>query len=385
MKLFITIVFLLFLPCLSMAQQNPYWEPWNKEQADSLRIIWSKTNNDTIRMGVARSLGYYYSEVNADSSLYFHLEQAALARQLKSKLWEADALENVGYALSVDKNYPHSLKAFLSAIEIAEDKATEENILQVSRFSKAGDPALARLVVLAFSRMDLGRLYGYTGNIKEELSNSFEALKIAERVGDPANLANINMNLGLIFIKLNQLDTALVFEKKALAYTESSRFYRFNGNLYSYLGMIYLRKENYPLAKQYFAKAIVESQQQNNLKALALAYLNMGNILSVSGDRDSSLWYAKRGLDISRSIQSPDELVNAYSLLSSMYKLRNNMDSAFFYQGLAMAEKDSINSVEKIKQFENIGFDEQLKVQELEKEKKENQNRIRTYSMLAGL
>ena len=385
MKLLITISFLLFLTCLSMAQQNSYWEPWNKEQADSLRLIWNNTNNDTIRMGVARSLGFYYSEANTDSSLYFHRAQAALAGQLKSKLWEADALENIGYALSLDKNYPRSLKAFLSAIKIAEDKETEKNILQVSRFSKTGDPALARLTVLAFSRMDMGRLYGFTGNIKEELSNSFEALKIAERVGDPANLANINMNLGLIFIKLNQLDTALVFEKKALAYTESSGFYRFNGNLYSYLGTIYLNKGNYPLAKQYFGKAIGESQQQNNLKALAVAYFNMGNIFIVSGDRDSSLWYAKKGLDISRSIHSPDELVTAYSTLSSIYKLRNNMDSAFFYQGLAMAEKDSINSVDKIKQFENIGFDEQLKVQELENEKAEFQNKIRTYSMLAGL
>ena len=385
MKLLITISFLLFLTCLSMAQQNSYWEPWNKEQADSLRLIWNNTNNDTIRMGVARSLGFYYSEANTDSSLYFHRAQAALAGQLKSKLWEADALENIGYALSLDKNYPRSLKAFLSAIKIAEDKETEKNILQVSRFSKTGDPALARLTVLAFSRMDMGRLYGFTGNIKEELSNSFEALKIAERVGDPANLANINMNLGLIFIKLNQVDTALVFEKKALAYTESSGFYRFNGNLYSYLGTIYLNKGNYPLAKQYFGKAIGESQQQNNLKALAVAYFNMGNIFIVSGDRDSSLWYAKKGLDISRSIHSPDELVTAYSTLSSIYKLRNNMDSAFFYQGLAMAEKDSINSVDKIKQFENIGFDEQLKVQELENEKAEFQNKIRTYSMLAGL
>jgi two-component system, NtrC family, sensor kinase len=385
MKLLITIALFLFLPCLSMAQQNPYWEPWNKEQADSLRLIWNNTNNDTIRMGVARSLGFYYSEANTDSSLYFHRAQAASAGQLKSKLWEADALENIGYALSLDKNYPHSLQAFLSAIKIAEDKEAEKNILQVTRFSKAGDPAMARLVVLAFSRMDMGRLYGFTGNIKEELSNSFEALKIAERVGDPANLANINMNLGLIFIKLNQLDTALVFEKKALAYTESSGFYRFNGNLYSYLGTIYLNKGNYPLAKQYFGKAIGESQQQNNLKALAVAYFNMGNIFIVSGDRDSSLWYAKKGLDISRSIHSPDELVAAYSTLSSIYKLRNNMDSAFFYQGLAMAEKDSINSVDKIKQFENIGFDEQLKLQELEKEKAEYQNKIRTYSMLAGL
>ena len=373
------------LPAFSVAQQNPFWEEWNKKQADSLQLIFYNSANDTIQMGVARSLGFYYQELNTDSALYFHQKQAALAGQLKAKLWEADGLENMGYVLSIQKNYPQSLKAFLTAIKIAEDKETEKNIWQVSRFSKAGDPTLARLVVLAFSRVDLGRLYGYTGNVKEELSNSFEALKIAERVGDPANLANINMNIGLIFIRLNQPDSALTFEKKALAYTKTSGLKKFIGQVLNFFGQIYLKKANYPLAKQYFTDAIRESQQPNNSNFLALAYLGIGEALRFMGDTDSSIWYTKRGLEISEISQAPDLLAQAYTSLASTYKLRNNMDSAFFYQGLAMAEKDSINSVEKIKQFENIGFDEQLKVQELEKEKIENQNKIRTYGMLAGI
>jgi two-component system, NtrC family, sensor kinase len=385
MKSLLKISLLLLLPAFSIAQQNPYWEEWNKEQADSLQLIFYNSANDTIRMGVARSLGFYYQELNTDSALYFHKKQAALAGQLKAKLWEADALENMGYVLSIQKNYPQSLKAFLTAITIAEDKETEKNIWQVSRFSKAGDPTMARLVVLAFSRVDLGRLYGYTGNVKEELSNSFEALKIAERVGDPANLANINENIGLIFIRLNQPDSALTFEKKALAYTKTSGLKKFNGQLLNFFGAIYLKKANYLLAKQYFTDAIRESQQPNNSNSLALAYLGIGEALSFMGDTDSSLWYAKRGLEISEISQTPDLLTQAYTSLSSIYKLRNNMDSAFFYQGLAMAEKDSINSVEKLNQFQNIGFDEQLKVQALEKEKIENQNKIKSYSMLAGI
>ena len=382
MKIFIKIMLLLLLPVFSIAQQNPFWEEWNKKQADSLQLIFYNSANDTIRMGVARSLGFYYQELNTDSALYFHQKQAALAGQLKAKLWEADGLENMGYILSIQKKYPQSLKAFFAAIKIAEDKETEKNIWQVSRFSKAGDPTFARLVVLAFSRLDLGRLYGYTGNVKEELSNSFEALKIAERVGDPANLANINENIGLIFIRLNQLDSALTFEKKALVYTKTSGLKKFDGQLLNFFGQIYLKKAKYPLAKQYFTDAIRESQQPNNSYFLASAYLGIGEALRFMGDTDSSLWYAKRGLEIS---QTPDLLAKAYTSLSSIYKLRNNMDSAFFYQSLAMAEKDSINSVEKIKQFQNIGFDQQLKVQALEKEKTENQNKIRTYSLLAGL
>ena len=170
-----------------------------------------------------------------------------------------------------------------------------------------------------------------------------------------------------------------------MVYTKTSGLKKFDGQLLNLFGQIYLKKAKYPLAKQYFTDAIRESQQPNNSASLALAYLGIGEALSFMGDLDSSLWYAKRGLAISEISQTPDLLAKAYASLSSIYKLRNNMDSAFFYQGLAMAEKDSINSVEKLNQFQNIGFDEQLKVQQLEKEKIENRNKIRTYGMLAGI
>jgi hypothetical protein len=50
MKLFIKISLLLLLPTFLHAQQHPYREEWNKEQADSLRLIWYNTSNETLRM-----------------------------------------------------------------------------------------------------------------------------------------------------------------------------------------------------------------------------------------------------------------------------------------------------------------------------------------------
>ena len=62
-------------------------EEWNKDQIDSLQLIWHNTTNDTIRMAAARSLGWYHEESNLDSGLYFIEQQEALARKLKLKLW----------------------------------------------------------------------------------------------------------------------------------------------------------------------------------------------------------------------------------------------------------------------------------------------------------
>jgi two-component system NtrC family sensor kinase len=385
MKLFIRILLLFLLPASSIAQQYPYWEEWNKEQADSLQLIWNNTTNDTLRMGIARSLSNYYSEINIDSALYYAQQQVALARQLKLKLWEADALDGIGYVLSRLKDYPRSLQAFLAGLEIAENKETAKNIWQVSRFSTMGNPAFARLVVLTFCHLDVARLYGFTGNVQKQLYHCFEALKTAEIVDDPSILSNIYSNLGRTYSQLEKLDSALNFLQKSIHYYDVSGFKKYKGGTLSYIGMVYLKKGDYVLAKQYFAKAVEESRQVNNVTDLSSTYLDMGDLFSLTGDKDSSLWYANRGLENAQSAGSPDLLVSAYTSLSAIYKLRNNVDSAFFYQSLVLAAKDSINSVEKIKQFENIGFDEQLKVEELEKEKIQVQTRIRTYVLLAGI
>ena len=167
MKLFIKISLLLLLPAFSIAQKNTYWEEWNKEQLDSLRLIWQNTTNDTLRMAAARSLGWQYAESNYDSGLYFLKQQEAIARKLNLKLWEGDALDNVGYELSQLKNYPASLQAFLEGIKILEDKDTEKNIWRISMFSKAGDPRVARLHSLGWIHNDAAQLYRGTGNLPD--------------------------------------------------------------------------------------------------------------------------------------------------------------------------------------------------------------------------
>ena len=277
------------------------------------------------------------------------------------------------------------MQAFLDGLEILKDKEAEKNIWRLSIFSKEGNPGIARLTAVGYIHNDLSILYLGTGNFQEAISNLQQAIKINERINFPSLLSDANGNLGRAYINLNKLDSALIFTQKAIHFSNVSEMQKNKGGWLYNIGVIYQKKGKYVFAKQYFAESVKVGQQQNNLTALGQAFVGLGNIFNAMGDRDSSLWYAKKGLEIIQSAGAPDILVNIYSSLSSIYNLRNNVDSAFFYQGLAMALTDSINSVEKIKQFQNIGFDQQFKVQVLEREKIENENKIKTYSLLAGL
>ena len=225
MKLSIKTLLLLLLPAFPMAQYNSsYWEEISKKQADSLRLEFQHSSNDTLHMATARSLAYYYMEINRDSALYFTQQQSNIANRLKLKLWEADALENMGYVLSELKKYPQSLQTFLAALKIAENKETENNIWHPSKFSIKEDPAVGRLTVLSFCHQDMAGLYGNTGNVQKQLSNSMEALKIGESIHDESILSTVNMNLGRLYVSLNKLDSALIYEQRALEYSNTSGF-----------------------------------------------------------------------------------------------------------------------------------------------------------------
>jgi two-component system NtrC family sensor kinase len=74
-------------------------------------------------------------------------------------------------------------------------------------------------------------------------------------------------------------------------------------------------------------------------------------------------------------------------LLSTVYNYKNKPDSAFTYLKIATALNDSLNNAEKknLLAYQNVGFNEQLRLEELEKEKIQTQTKIRTYALLTGL
>src|SRR5215470_9115181 len=85
-----------------------------------------KTNlSDTARMAAYHELGFYLVGSKLDSSLYFFDQELILARKLRSKLWEADALDFTGFVLWRLLKYPGALQRFLTGIKIAEDPASE--------------------------------------------------------------------------------------------------------------------------------------------------------------------------------------------------------------------------------------------------------------------
>ncbi len=385
MKLFVKIGFILFFPILLMAQSQP-------SQLDSLQLLLRNAPGDTVRMNIYDQLGWYYAEINRDSALFYFEKELPISRKLKLRLYEADALNGMGYTLDQLGNYPKSLESYLEAQKIARDPANEKNSWNLTHnawnTSKSPDPKDARRDLLGWILRGIGGLYGHTGNTNTEISNTFEARSLAASVRDTTLLEVTNSALGYVYFALDKLDSALLFQQEALSlYNSSDVFRKYEGDVLMSIGKIYKKKGDFGLSKDALLKSAKSSEEQGNLSGLGGSYLSLAELYQVAKNPDTSMFYAQKALETFKKVSLPSGISNAYSLFSSIYAKQNKPDSAFAYLKLSSVIKDSLANAEKtnLLAFKNRDFDEIMKVKELQEEKIQTQTRIRIFALLAGI
>ena len=385
MKLLFKILLFVAIPVFAKSQVNPVFIEPTKKQADSLQLVLKQTANDTIKMAALRDLALYYLDIKADSALYFIEQELPFAKKLQLRIWEADALDLSGIILNSTGNYTKALKALIESIKIAEDEDTEKGIWNISKFSTVNDPAIARLNMLATVYLDMGGLYNATDNFDKFSVYNWKSIATASPINNFTVLSVAYRQMGEVYAKKQNTDSAFVSFQRAFDYSKKSGYNKYQGITLIYIGRIYLQKKNFETANKYFSEAVMSAKEQNNNSALGYAYQSMAELYITTGNIDSGYFYARAAEASFLSTARPLGTLAAYTNLSKLFNLDKKPDSAYKYLQLAMLLNDSLNNKEKVKQFQNIGFDEQLKLEELQKEKIQTQNKIRTYGMLAGL
>lgn len=373
-----TLSLTLFLTLISLslvAQQSKY---------DSLKRVITTTTSDSTKYMTLMVLSLSYSEDNRDSALYYVQKALVLAKQKKKPLDEAYSLVGKGYLLTHLGKYGESFNCFQEAFKIAENPANEI----ASWINPAPIPLHeSRLNILSSIHNSIGHLYGITDKTDKQIFHYKEAKRLAEALKDTIELGIVNMNLGAVYIKLNKLDSALVMEQNAERFFVQTGHKQYLSVVFRVIGDIYMKKGNTTKAIKYYRKAIKSGVEQNSLVALSGVYSRLSEFyLTREKNRDSCLYYARKNLSLRVSMGSKN-MGEVYSLLYRSFQLNNKIDSAYKYQGLALVANDSSNKeqIKNLSDFQNRSFDEQFRLQELEKDKIKIQSKITTYSLLAGL
>ncbi|MES1221160.1 MAG: ATP-binding protein [Bacteroidota bacterium] len=379
MSQFIKKIFFLLFPVVVSAQSQ-------QQEIDSMHLSLRLASDDTTRMKIYKDLAYYYDDVDLDSCVFYNEKGLAIAQQLKSNLDEAYMLMSLSFPLTKMGNYPRSLKVLIESSNLTENSSTEK---KSGYLLQNLSPQKSRLTIECLIRLGLGYLYSNTGNYEKGIAVYPKGIRMAESISNTVLLANLYGDLGVAYYNLGKLDSALITRQKALTYFSLLPFdlKKFEADVYSCIGDIYQQMGKTDLAKNSYETAIKTSEKYNNPALLGEAYLKLARLYLFLKNTDSSLWCTNAALDAFSIVGKNKFKADVYKMISRIYGIQKNVDSSFAYLKPATNLSDSLDNTEKkrLQEYQAVGFNEQLRLQKLEKEKIQTQTAIRTYTMLTGI
>jgi two-component system, NtrC family, sensor kinase len=371
---------LLIMPIVSFAQ-------FDQVYIDSLQTALNNAANDTIRLEINRQLGFYYQNSYCGIALIYHQEQLKLSKKLNLKLWEADGYQQVGYCHRQLDNLPASYESYMEGLKIAEDPSSSENGWGYHNFSFSESPDDARQSIVGMIYYELGPLYQRTRSYDEVLTHLFQALRIGEKLKNKKILSLSTRDIGRNYFARDQPDSAFKYYKKALYHYEDSPYQTAKGQLHLFISEYYANEQKIDSAMVSAKTAMSLAAAEPSLGLLVQSQLFIGSLFLQTSQLDSALIYTEKAVETSQWINSKRSEGLAYVQLASIYRLQEQNGPAYEYLNQGSALLDSINDayINRLLQFQNIEFDQKIRLTELEKENELTKNRIRVYSLLSGL
>ena len=385
LRIYITVLFFMLLTFCSVAQNNPYWQEPTRIQVDSLKAVLASSTNDSVTMYINRQLGMYYQEINRMAALTYYEEMLELAKKIKQKVWEAEALSRNGYVSCLIQNYSGGLKFLLMARNLASQKGLEKQMWNPGLLSNKNSAYDARITILCDITNHLGLVNNFSGEYSKALNYFQDVQKINERLNDSALKSLSFLNIGEAYLGLLQLDSAESAFNKSIYYCDYSGHKKYKGLTLHDIGKIHEKWGHKEEAKKYYRLSIKTSIETESPDFEGMGFQALADISNKAGNVDSALFFSRQALKIYQHINDTLGLIYVYSSLSSALDASHQTDSAYQYLKKAISLKEALNKEGRIKSFQLAGFNEQLKLEEQKAEQLRKTTKIRTNSFIAGI
>ena len=334
---------------------------------DSLKNLATATNADSIRIKALIPITLYYWERNPDSCIYYSYQLIELGRKTKNETAEAIGYRRIGSAYNNKSNFAGAIENLLIALKI---------------FERLKDSSM------------IANSYNHLGNVNRNIGKNDLAIRyykscllIGEKVNNVESQMLASMNLGSTYADENKLDSALYFEQKAFYLNRQLN----NGVeldvIFYLLGSIHEKLGEKDVAKSYFNRSVAIAVKDRDMKPASLAYNGLAKLYIESGQLDSSIHFARQALFSAQQSMYVRSILPASNLLAQAFEKRKQYDSAFYYQKISIAAKDSLSNNEKIQQAETFNYNEQLRQQEIasQKQKADEERKVNLQFAAIGI
>jgi len=315
--------------------------------ADSLKLLLQKEKQDTDRVLLLAKIGTSYLFEKPEIGLTYVEQGLELSRAIKYKRGEFTCLNALGHLNRIIGNYTSGIKYHLQALQICE-MINDQNGVVASYFGIAGN-------------------YEDERDYKEALLYYYKIKPLAESLNNMEYLGGIELSMGLCFLNLGQLDSALKYEQNAYGRQLNSQG---KALALARLGSTHTAMNNYDVALGFYRMGIPVAIANSDNNALTELYSGIFTLFQKRQQYDSCIYYGKKELATAQEFGGPGAIAAACSDLFTSYKKNNITDSALKYLELATITKDTLITQEKIKQQQILAFQEKSRQQEKQAELK---------------
>jgi two-component system, NtrC family, sensor kinase len=368
-------IMLIVLVSLGARAQSPY--------ADSLLNLLEKSNKDIEKFSILKDLSAYYFNRNRRMSAEYTELALKIAEKNQNTLDVAFLEGRIAYFLNKEERFGEAYKSYMEGLSLANDPKSEKRSWLRPNYA---DPHQFRMGILAGLHHDFGLVLRSTGNNTEAIQQFRICLEYLDKALPTSNNSAF-MNIGAVYLDLNILDSALYYERKAIA----TNHLTYRPTMYKYIGDVYFREGEMDSASYYYHLGLALSKKQNSLSQTITNLIGLAQVHLLLENKDSSLYYAmafKKGfVELGGNPVKDINISNVYELLYRAYQLSGQQGSMLKYLQLAFHTRDSLSKqrIQNLTKYQNLSFGEQIHLEELEKEKLRTQNRIRVYSLITGL
>lgn len=240
------VCLILLCPFCGIAQKNII---------DSLQKKLLDTEVITKRIEVLNAIGFAYRREDPTQGIKYAQKALTLAKKNKLKLSEADAQATLGILQVRMRKYP----------------AAQQHLKESERIFQQKKDARG-----------LAKVYFYWGSYYMEQAKYKEAIKQYEQA--------LQWNKNELKAGLTATQKRLNLETKA--------------DIWNDWGYVHDMQGDFPKAIEYYKKAFNVYLQLNNNQKIAAGYINLGQLLEVTGKVGEALEYIQKGLKISKAIKN---------------------------------------------------------------------------------
>jgi two-component sensor histidine kinase/tetratricopeptide (TPR) repeat protein len=301
-------------------------------------------------------IGVLYKNMGEyEQALDFYQKAIPINEKLKNWQGNAGIYNNIAFVYRLQGKYKDALSYYLKSLALFEEP----------KYAKQKSNVIN----------NIGSLYADQKQFRRALEYFEQALQIAANIKDTLGIAFAYNNIGEVYQKQGKWQEAKVNFMQSLVWKKRKKHWRSIASGYANLGLVYEDEKIYDSADFYLLEALDIYRKIDDANGEVETLLRLGELAVLLKDETKASLNYQTALEKSLKIGAKPLTEKAYKYLSEYFAQKQDFGKAYRLRVLYDTTKDSLMSVEQMKQINELQarYNDQAKSKQIEILQKEKQ------------